>query len=99
MNRKLLSSKIKCPNGCKYCFADFKGYFNKTRIGIEEEMDIDSKFKDMEFQCKRYFDLCEDNKKVISNHIRQNVKAKYSYYEKDDKELIDSIIDSLNKKQ
>jgi len=40
MNRKLLSSKIKCPNGCKYCFANFREYFNKTQIGIEEEIDI-----------------------------------------------------------
>jgi len=61
-------------------------------------IDIDDKFKNEGFKCVRYLDLCETSKEAIFDYKKRNKKTSYSYYEKDDKELINSIIDSIDKK-
>ena len=61
-------------------------------------IDIDDKFKNEGFKCVRCFDLCETSKEAIFNYKKQNGKTSYSYYEKDDKELINSVIEGLGKK-
>ena len=68
MNRKLLSSKLKCPNGCKYCFADFQDYYNKTQIGTDEKVDIIYPSCDSELFLSEVegFLLNQNNIKIIS---------------------------------